>query len=131
MNCNNDYECGYINKPYTNLRPFTSFTPCPKFSCPQFNHLPNCSCFPNLDPCYNPCEHPCSPPFIPCRPPYNPCNPPFNPCRPPFNPCQPCNPNFGQPCLTSRDLLFFMGGYSTRKHRSQPCENRRVLPGQD
>lgn len=106
MNCNNEYECGYINKPYTNLRPFTCFTPCPRFSCPQFNKLPNCGCYPNLNPCYNPYEHPC---------------------QPPFSPCQPIN----QPCCSPRDLLFFMGGYSTRKHRCQPCENRRVLPSQD
>ena len=106
MNCNNEYECGYINKPYTNLRPFTCFTPCPRFSCPQFNHLPNCGYYPNLNPCCKPYERPC---------------------QPPFNPCQPIN----QPCFSPRDLLFFMGGYSTRKHRCQPCENRRILPGQD
>ena len=51
-----DFDCGYINKPYTNLRPFTSFSPCPRFSCPDFCRHSPCDCFP-----YNPnfnCKNP-------------------------------------------------------------------------
>ena len=37
-----NFDCGYINKPYANLRPFTCFTPCPRFSCPELNRYNNC-----------------------------------------------------------------------------------------
>ena len=84
-NCNR-FECGYINKPYCNLRPITSITPCPRFSCPP----PNCfDCPPNC----------CVPDCFDC-PPCN-CSPNF-PCPPQQCNCQPCiNPN----------LIWFLGGF--------------------
>lgn len=112
MNCQH-FECGYINKPYTNLRPFSCFTPCPKFSCPQFNTLPNCGCFPNLN------QNLWNPNFCHCNPNFS-CIPNFN-CNQNF--CH-CNPINCMPQLFPRDLLFFFGGYSSRKHRHEPCMDR-------
>lgn len=99
----NHFDCGYINRPYTNLRPFTNFNPCPKFSCPPINNMPNCGCFPHLNQ-------------------WNNCG-----CFPNFNPNFCCPPN----CVTPRDLLFFMGGCRSREHRREPCQNRRIISGQD
>ena len=51
---NFDFECGYINKPCTCLKPFSCHDVCPKFSCPNF-----CDRF---DRCYPPpCPFNCSP----------------------------------------------------------------------
>lgn len=146
---NSEFECGYINKPYCSLRPFSNIPSCPKFSCP-----------PPLG-CHNSCGNPCYPPnnccppnchqpnnwcwnndnwFPHCCPPHqdfcrpSPCCPPFfdrcrcNPCNPPFDPC--CNPCFpdrhpSHPCSCNplmNNLLWFCGGFRCGNKKGQ-CQN--------
>ena len=111
-NMKNDFECGYINRPYTNLRPFSSVSPCPRFSCPLEKPNFNCGCFPNNS--------------------YNYCPPHHSPCG--YNKCKPscdCSLDFFSPhcnlpcecdnsCISKRDLLFFLGGFASGKDRCKP-----------
>ncbi len=120
----NEFECGYINKPYCALRPFSNCPSCPKFSCP-----PPLNCH---NPCSSPCFHNNCSPFPFCCPPHQDfCQPPFQPCQPfPCNPCQsfPCNPcqplpcnrpvDCFQPCNPMNSLIWFYGGYRCGNKRS-------------
>ena len=102
-NFNDNFECGYINKPYANLRPFTCFPTCPRFSCPPSKPNFNCGCFPS--------NHPCDCP--PCPDHHNQ-NWNNNYCNP-YQNCNDCSP-----CLSPRDLLFFWGGFTSGKDRFKP-----------
>lgn len=112
----NEFECGYINKPYCVLRPFNNCPSCPKFSCP-----------PPLN-----CHNPCNPPFhnhfshFPyCCPPHQDFTPPnCNPCQHHHNPCQPCQPFDCQPFNPfMSNLIWFYGGYRCGNKKS-PCQSR-------
>lgn len=117
MNCD-EFECGYLNKPYCSLRPFSNIHCCPKFSCP-----PPLKC---QNPCHNsPCCEPCNPnchccpqfDFCPSKFPCDPCcQPCFSPCDC-FSSCNPCKPN--PCCFPLNNLLWFFGGFNCGKKKNR------------
>lgn len=55
-----DFDCGYVNKPYANLRPFSCFEPYPRFSCPNFCENRHSPCLP-INPNFNNFQQICLP----------------------------------------------------------------------
>lgn len=136
----NDFDCGYINKPYCSLKPFDNNTICPKFSCPQpnlcnpnhhnpkhsFYRYPHCclpDCFPINPPHCPPHPHshlPHCPPHCFPRPDY-PIRPhpnypdypnyPTHP-RPPVYPPKKCSP-----CNLLNNFIWFYGGFRCGKKK--------------
>lgn len=100
-----DFECGYINKPYCSLRPFNNIPSCPKFSCPPPLRCqqPFNSRFDNRNRCFDGCN-----PYPYCCPRYDYCQPsfPYDPC---CEPCRPCRPR--PCCFPLNNLLWFFGGF--------------------
>lgn len=122
MDCDCEFDCGYINKPYCALRPFSNIPSCPKFSCPPslrckqphsfFPYNNCCSCYPY-----------CSPPF--CQPnlplPYFPNFQPHIPSEPfcqPNNIVPKNNQSFSNPCCSPLSLLWFYGGFRCGQKRN-------------
>ena len=103
----NRFDCEYTNKPFTNLKPFSCISPCPRFSCPNFNNNVN-QCFPNHyfpNNCFHQNEQYFCPPFWQNN----------NGFQHNFVGQFDCyRPHFNN-CLSCRDIAFFLTGYIIRK----------------
>lgn len=145
-----EFECGYVNRPYCSLRPFSNTPICPIFSCPKPNlchpphpfqprfpeFFPPQSQFPKFSQdCFH---HPycCMPDCFPVNPPFNPCPPSCNPCppfpcppscnHPPCNPCRPpCNPCPPR-CNPLSSFVWFYGGLRCGKKTKNTTLSQNV-----